>query len=178
MGSDDLRAAAECVSTEGPILHATIVNGSIEFDGVNMGSSIDIAVPCGEEHTLEAVPDSGYRFDHWVIDGSTLSSPGIVFTMGTQNVSAGAVMFKTEIFHVSISIDNGNFYYGEKKFGSSIVATVESGNSIKILAQPADGYSLVGWFIDGASDPICQENEFDFVPSGDIRLVVKTVPIG
>ncbi len=178
MGYNDIYATAECAKMEDAILHVTAINGTIEFDGVDMGSSMDIAVPCGEEHTLKAVPDSGYRFDYWVIDGSTLSSPGIVFTMGTQNVSAGAVMFKTEIFHVSISIDNGNFYYGEKKFGSSIVATVESGNSIKILAQPADGYSLVGWFIDGASDPICQENEFDFVPSGDIRLVVKTVPIG
>ena len=178
MGSNDIYATAECAKMEDAILHVTAINGTIEFDGVDMGSSMDIAVPCGEKHTLKAVPDSGYRFDHRVFDGNISSYQILEITVGTQNVIAEAVMVKAETFHMSISIDNGDLYYRGAKLGSSIAATIESGGVIKISAKPAGGYALAGWFIDGATEPIWFGTEYEFMPSGDIRLVVKTVPIG
>ncbi|MCQ2401272.1 MAG: InlB B-repeat-containing protein [Lachnospiraceae bacterium] len=87
------------------------------------------------EVTLTAVPDEGYRFDHW--ESSDVIPVNNKFAMPAKNVSVKAV-FKEESYTVN-AITAG---------GGTVSADHESaamGTTVTLTASPDEGYTFAGW---------------------------------
>lgn len=102
-------------------------------------------VNSGDTVTINAVPSSGYQFDHWGGDASG-TSPTISLTMNSNKHIT--LYFKlvpaTVYYHLTIQSTPGGST-------SQVSEDFEKGTQVTITAQPDDGYTFNGWSGDVSS---------------------------
>jgi major membrane immunogen (membrane-anchored lipoprotein) len=106
----------------------------------------------GTKVTLSAVPNSGYRFDHWSGDATGSSSPIDVTMNAGKTVTAN---FKAQ-YTLSISVS---------PTGGGIVrptgGTYDEGTKVTLAAAPASGYRFDRWSGDVTSSSKSTEITMD-----------------
>ncbi len=124
----------------------TVYTISTQADPITGGSSTEsVTVKKGENATLTAAPQVGYRFLGWRKVGEaayTATTPTMTITNVTENATyiADFVEASYEIT-IDASPENGGFVSGG--------GTVLSGGSATLVATPEENYSFLGWYKDG-----------------------------
>ena len=100
----------------------------------------------GETVTLEAVPDSGYRFTGWSGDLSGSTNPATITMDADKTVTAN---FSANSYTLTISASNGSVTKTPDQ------ASYSYGETVSLEAVPDSGYSFTGWSGDlsGSTNP-------------------------
>lgn len=101
-----------------------------------------------------ATPNSGYRFNNWVISGGTIDDGTYTQNPESIRLVEGKVItvnfIKTYVVSVSAKYRNtdntGDYTTGTAGGTVSGGGTFDTGSKVTLTATPATGYSLVGWF--------------------------------
>ena len=127
-----------------------------------------ISVPQGQSTTLQANPNSGYRFVNWTlqsgtIDGSFDATLQTITVVPTSDVKfiANFEIIPAQTYNVTVSVD------GVGGSATANPATVNVGNSTTVTASAESGYEFDKWTVVSGS--------FDYI-SGDINsatIVIK-----
>jgi len=98
--------------------------------------------PAGTIVEVTAIPDAGYGFDHWVLDGSPVGSVNpISFTMN-RDLSLEAVFAETHTLIITMS-------GGGTTDPSPGTYTYETPTNVVVEAIPSAGYLFDYWEFDG-----------------------------
>ena len=131
----------------------------------------------GKSATIEATANTGYTFDHWVIDRNTVNTNPYTFTLN-NNVDAKAYFTKNQ-YTVTTGIKlNGNVVTsGTTGTISSDAGTVSGGGSNKefdtnvaITAVANSGYVFDHWEVGGEEKPDEREGQ-----SSNHRYTVNSI---
>ena len=99
----------------------------------------------GESVTLKATPDIGRQFSHWEVNGRNVSTSATYTFTPTSDLKIEAV-FEWITFEVE---------YGISGYGNTTTVTgagtYEYGHVATLRASVAEGYEIVGWFVNGKS---------------------------
>ena len=142
---------------------------------ITPGAGENIEVNEGADVTFTAVPDSGYMFAYWTIDGvdSVLGNPYTFYNVNTNHVI-------TATFEVDTTpvIDTNTYYYVTLINADTTMGTIAESDSViagypfTAYAIAFDGYRFTAW--TGVNeDTISIENPYIFVPTGDITLIAN-----
>ena len=117
----------------------------------------------GEEVTLTAVPNEGYKFVNWTENDSVVSTEAEYSFVITGNRSLVA-NFVT-LHEVTASVNDENF-------GSVTgVGIYGYGEEVTLTATPNEGYKFVNWTENG--EVVSEEAEYTFVVENDRNLVAN-----
>lgn len=98
--------------------------------------------------SILAVPDSGYNFDHWLIDGvSTSQNPASVTMNANHTVQAVFTPETVDQYVLTVLIGAGKGVTDPPVGDSSYPA----GTSVTLTATPADTHLFSRWIVDGVS---------------------------
>lgn len=93
----------------------------------------------GDVVSLQAIPDAGWVFSHWVIDNTTYNDSTVTF-VADKNVTA-TPYFNKGTYQVTFNISpNGKGYLIPIP-----EAAYSYGDNFEIEAFPLDGYTFAGW---------------------------------
>jgi hypothetical protein len=146
------------------------VNGTI-----TPGAGEEMEVNEGTDVTFTAVPDEGYMFAYWTIDGvdSVLGNPYTFY-----NVNENHVINATFEVDTTYVLDTNTYYYVTILNADTTMGTVAESDSViagypfTAYAIAFDGYRFTAW--TGVNeDTISIENPYIFVPTGDITLIAN-----
>ena len=122
----------------------------------------------GEEATLVATPNEGYKFINWT-ENDTIVSEEAEFTFvvkGNRNLVANFELLKYE---VTASVN-------DEEFGSVTGAGIYGyGEDATLTATPNEGYKFVNWTENDTI--VSEEAEFTFVVKGDRSFVANFVTL-
>jgi hypothetical protein len=120
----------------------------------------------GENITLTATPNKGYRFINWTIEGIEVGTePTLTYTIPAQNVEIMA-NFGKQSYKVAVKLNNpeGGTVSGE--------GTYEYGENVTLTATPNKGYRFVNWTINGKE--VSDEPTFTYtVPAEDVEIIAN-----
>ena len=96
----------------------------------------------GDTVIVTALPDTGYSFDYWTLDGAEILGTETleIEMIRDRNVSA---TFTLNTYTIVTQADTGGSIEGN--------GTFDYGSSVSLVALPDEGYSFAGWAIDGNS---------------------------
>ena len=123
---------------------------TVQNDGNGTGTATPASATMGEEITMTATPNSGYRFKEWQIVSGSVAISGDMFTMPADNVTVKAIFEKKS----SGSSGGGTTYYTltlETNGGSSMKAiNATYGKTIDLSGYipTRDCYDFSGWYSD------------------------------
>ena len=115
---------------------------------VNGGQSVTVEE--GSLITLRATAHEGYSFIGWSVDGTTVSTNAVYVATATASVEYVANFEKkaeVKKYTVSVSATEG----GTATVNGGQSVTVEEGSLITLRATAHEGYSFIGWSVDGAT---------------------------
>ena len=118
----------------------------------------------GEEVTLTATPNEGYKFVNWT-ENDTIVSGEAEYTFvvkGDRNLVAN---FELLTYEVTVSVNEENFGVVT---GSG---TYNHGEEVSLTATPNEGYKFVNWTENDTI--VSEEAEYTFVVKGDRNLVAN-----
>ena len=122
----------------------------------------------GEEATLVATPNEGYKFINWT-ENDTIVSEEAEFTFvvkGNRNLVANFELLKYE---VTASVN-------DEEFGSVTGAGIYGyGEEATLVATPNEGYKFLNWTENDTI--VSEEAEFTFVVKGDRSFVANFVTL-
>ena len=108
-----------------------------------------------DEKTIEAVPDEGYVFTGWKIDGVTLkdaTANPLTFTMPSTSTTIKANFAQRPELGYQLSIEgNGKVFVDGVERTNGYMAEVADKTAVKFLAEPAEGYVLDHWELNGTT---------------------------
>ncbi|WP_339196496.1 GLUG motif-containing protein [Aeribacillus sp. FSL k6-2211] len=120
----------------------------------------------GENITLTATPNKGYRFINWTVEGIEVGTePTFTYTIPAQNVEIMA-RFGKQSYKVAVKLNNpeGGTVSGE--------GTYEYGENVTLTATPNKGYRFVNWTINGKE--VSDEPTFTYtVPAEDVEIIAN-----
>lgn len=129
-------------------------------DGGGSASASAETAAVGTEITLNASPDTGYRFKEWEVVSGDVTVTDNVFVMPASNVTVKAV-FEPVSYNVTVSgDDNGSV--------TSNVASAFAGENIVLEAVPKENCIFVGWYVPSGNVTITN-NQF-VMPCGDVEV--------
>lgn len=102
----------------------------------------------GQPVTLQAVPEPGWRFSHWLIDGETYN--GEKYSFVPQGNETVLPVFTQEFYRITftpIPIAGGNF-----TIANSQQLSYTYGQTVTVTATPTYGYGFISWD-DGVTLP-------------------------
>ena len=151
-------------------------NGSVKC-GENTysdGQTVNLGT---DEKTIEAVPDTGYVFTGWKIDGVTpgdATANPLTFTMPSASTTIKANFAQRPELGYQLSIEgNGKVFVDGVELADGYMTEVADKTAVKFLAEPAEGYVLDHWEI---TSPIKDVNIPD--SSGNIKQLYITTAYG
>ena len=151
-------------------------NGSVKCGEATYTDGQTVNLGTGEK-TIEAVPDTGYVFTGWEIDGVTLDDATInplTFTMPSTSTTIKANFAQRPALGYQLSIEgNGKVLVDGVERANGYMAEVVDRTNVKFLAEPAEGYVLHHWEI---TSPIKDVNIPD--SSGNLNQLHITTAFG
>mgnify|MGYP001626249632 FL=1 len=142
----------------------------------------------GQQVTIRALPNNGYEFAGWTVDGATRSENPLTLTVDrNMSVSAG---FRPKLVFYTLTAAASPPQGGSVVDENGTVVTSRSllsGTSIRLWAKPAGGYKFVKWSGDagGTGNPVevlvngnksvTAEFELETAPSGTLYICGKEV---
>lgn len=116
-------------------------NGYASIDGMTSKE-----VKYGDEITLTATADNGYKFTSWTVNSKTIGIEPIITTI-VQKGATYTANFEVNIQAVTVSVEAG--YGGYATVNGKSTVTVEAGSTVMLAATPYEGYRFVNWTSDG-----------------------------
>ena len=108
-----------------------------------------------DKKTIEAVPAPGYVFTGWEIDGVTLpdvTANPLTFTMPSTSTTIKANFAQRPELGYQLSIEgNGKVFVDGVERANGYMKEVVDKTSVKFLAEPAEGYVLDHWELNGTT---------------------------
>lgn len=98
----------------------------------------------GTSVSVTAVPSAGYRFDHWVLDGSNAGSANPISILMNVNHNLQAVFAETHVLTISVS-------QGGTTNPTSGTYTYQTPTNVLVTATPNTGYRFDHWAYDGSN---------------------------
>lgn len=127
-----------------PTEYSLTINGG--QGGVTQPSQGVYIYARGASVTVSAVPNSGYAFDYWVLDGVTYTQNPIGFTMNTgHSLTPFFRSLAPQMRYLTISKEKG----GSTDPVGGIIQYPQ-GTSVTVTAIPDSGYLFSYWTLDGA----------------------------
>ena len=129
-------------------------NGSVKCGGATYtdGQTVNLGT---DEQTIEAVPDTGYVFTGWEISGVTLddaTANPLTFTMPSTSTTIKANFAQRPELGYQLSIEgNGTVFVDGVERADGYMTEVADKTSVKFLAEPAEGYVLDHWELNGTT---------------------------
>ncbi len=122
----------------------------------------------GDEVTVNATPNSGYKFVNWTEDGNVVSEESeYSFTITSdRNLVANFELLDYDV-NVSVSPENAGTATGAGNY--------THGDEVTLTATPNAGYRFVSWTENGIV--VSEELEYQFVITKDRSLVANFVMI-
>ncbi|MBR4503978.1 MAG: Ig domain-containing protein [Candidatus Methanomethylophilaceae archaeon] len=120
--------------------------GSVSIDGTAVGTSYSAYYLPGTVIKLSANPAAGYRFDRWVMGGTSYEGKPMSLTVGNSDLDVTAVFAPSPSHVLSVSIDNGTVAIDGASVSSK---NVKEGMTATITATPAEGYKFIAWYLNG-----------------------------
>ena len=144
---------------------SAIAGGVDQIDNMETGFTLDE----GASVTITAQPETGYEVASWSVNGERIENTQgqNTFTYTSQSVNTGAaisVEFQQVTYAVSWSAAGGTVT-ADGYTGTS--ADIRGGTEVSFTAEPAYGYELTGWTVNG--EPQNGESDETFtwtVPNG------------
>ena len=144
---------------------SAIAGGVDQIDNMETGFTLDEGAPV----TITAQPETGYEVASWSVNGERIENTQgqNTFTYTSQSVNTGAaisVEFQQVTYAVSWSAAGGTVT-ADGYTGTS--ADIRGGTEVSFTAEPAYGYELTGWTVNG--EPQNGESDETFtwtVPNG------------
>ena len=144
---------------------SAIAGGVDQIDNMETGFTLDE----GASVTITAQPETGYEVDSWSVNGERIENTQgkNTFTYTSQSANTGAaisVEFQQVTYGVSWSAAGGTVT-ADGYTGTS--ADIRGGTEVSFTAEPAYGYELTGWTVNG--EPQNGESDETFtwtVPNG------------
>ena len=152
-------------------------NGSVKCGEATYTDGQTVNLGTGEK-TIEAVPDTGYVFIGWEIDGVTLddaTANPLTFAMPTEaSTTIKANFAQRPELGYQLSIEgNGKVFVDGVELADGYMTEVADKTAVKFLAEPAEGYVLDHWEI---TSPIKDVNIPD--SSGNLKQLYITTAHG
>lgn len=151
-------------------------NGSVKCGETTYMDGQTVNLGTGEK-TIEAVPDTGYVFIGWEIDGVTLDDATVnplTFTMPSTSTTIKANFAQRPALGYQLSIEgNGKVLVDGVERANGYMTEVADNTSVVFLAEPAEGYVLDHWEI---TSPIKDVNIPD--SSGNLKQLHITTAYG
>ena len=152
-------------------------NGSVKCGEATYTDGQTVNLGTGEK-TIEAVPDTGYVFIGWEIDGVTLddaTANPLTFDMPTEaSTTIKANFAQRPALGYQLSIEgNGKVFVDGVELADGYMTAVADNTSVVFLAEPAEGYVLHHWEI---TSPIKDVNIPD--SSGNLNQLYITTAFG
>jgi predicted glutamine amidotransferase len=94
--------------------------------------------------TVLATPDSGFKLDHWLLNGSSVGSANPYTVNMTANYNLTAVFARAQ---VTLTVEVSG--HGVTNATGTVVC--DQFSNVTVLATPESGYILSRWLLDGAS---------------------------
>ena len=146
---------------------SAIAGGVDQIDNMETGFTLDE----GASVTITAQPETGYEVASWSVNGERIENTQgqNTFTYTSQSVNTGAaisVEFQQVTYAVSWSAAGGTVT-ADGYTGTS--ADIRGGTEVSFTAEPAYGYELTGWTVNG--EPQNGESDETFtwtVPNGQV----------
>ena len=152
-------------------------NGSVKCGEATYTDGQTVNLGTGEK-TIEAVPDTGYVFTGWKIDGVTpgdATANPLTFDMPTEaSTTIKANFAQRPELGYQLSIEgNGKVFVDGVERANGYMTAVADNTSVVFLAEPAEGYVLHHWEI---TSPIKDVNIPD--SSGNLNQLYITTAHG
>ena len=133
--------------------------------GTGAGSFNHNAVAYGSAVTLTTVPNEGYEFKNWTLNGEQLSNESAFNYVAVNDMN---VVANYSVKSYSVSID-------DTADGGSIEGASSGyylfGDSLTLTAQPNEDYIFVGWSINGVLS--ASEKNCTFTVNGALNIVAN-----
>jgi hypothetical protein len=123
---------------------------------------------CISSVDITAIPDEGYRFDHWMLDGSPAGSANPISVLMSDNHDLEAVFAETHTLIITVS-------EGGTTDPSSGTYTYEIATNVVVEAVPSVGYLFDYWEFDG--EDIGSENPITVYVGSSHALKAFFTPI-
>lgn len=156
-----------------PVVPTLTVNNSKY--GTVTAKNANLQLYVGDQITVQASANSGYRFSHWQVttsDGTeTVKTSTYVHTIVGADDRLVAVFVstasETATYTVSLRAGNGiKTVGGEEEF-------YYNGDNVSIYAETKSGYEFDGWYNAATGAKISSSVNYDFVISSDIVLEAR-----
>ena len=151
-------------------------NGSVKCGENTYSDGQTVNLGTGEK-TIEAVPDTGYVFTGWKIDGVTpgdATANPLTFNMPSASTTIKANFAQRPELGYQLSIEgNGKVFVDGVELADGYMTEVADKTAVKFLAEPAEGYVLDHWEI---TSPIKDVNIPD--SSGNLKQLYITTAHG
>ena len=129
-------------------------NGSVKCGDATYTDGRTVNLGTGEK-TIEAVPATGYIFTGWEISGVTLddaTANPLTFTMPNASTTIKANFAQRPELGYQLSIEgNGKVFVDGVEQADGYMTEVADKTSVKFLAEPAEGYVLDHWELNGTT---------------------------
>ncbi len=172
LGKEDVSLEARTVKTSFSV-ELSVDNGSIMVDGQDAGATYLGTVPEGGTIVFVAVPDAGYAFDSWEINGKPYGGPKITISGASEDIIAAAKTVMAPSRTVQVSMDHGSVKADGTDLGGSGSFLAYDGKKVTLIAEPEDGYRFVGWKTDGKY--VSTSAEYIATIVGDMEFVAEAV---
>ena len=129
-------------------------NGKVKCGDVTYENGATAKLGTGNQ-TIEAVADEGYIFTGWEISGVTLddaTANPLTFTMPSASTTFKANFAQRPELGYQLSIEgNGTVFVDGVERADGYMTEVADKTSVKFLAEPAEGYVLDHWELNGTT---------------------------
>jgi uncharacterized repeat protein (TIGR02543 family) len=128
----------------------TVSVSATEGGTATVNDTQSVTVEEGTIVTLHATANEGYDFAGWSVGGTTVSTNAVYTATVTASVEYVANFEKkaeVKKYTVSVSATEG----GTATVNGGQSVTVEEGSLITLRATAHEGYSFIGWSVDGAT---------------------------
>jgi hypothetical protein len=104
-------------------------------------------IPEGTTVQVTAIPNSGYKFDHWTLNGTSITDNPITFTM-TQDYTLTAYFSPIPTHTLTVSVNDPTMGTTDGKYPPGTY-TIQEGTSVTVTANPNSSYKFSYWMLDG-----------------------------
>ncbi len=167
MGNSDVKLEGRTHSTVFNV-SLSVSNGTLEVDGVGVGTTYAGTVSEGDTIVFEALAGEGYVFSTWTMNGTVYNANKITVKGVSEDISAVAAMVKAVPRTVSASTQFGTVSIDGVEQGKAGSTTAYDGKEVTISVEVPYGYMLRGWTYDGKY--VSTQPSFTFNVSGDMAF--------